>query len=128
MERYRVEVGRDHGVQAGNILGAISNEADLEGRHVGRIKIFDSFSFVDLPKGMPREIRRHLKTLRICGQKIRLKLDSGLTASQERRAGRPRPLGGGEPRRRKKPGKRKPGKRPGAAGGKKKRGKPRGRA
>ncbi|MCP3964420.1 MAG: DEAD/DEAH box helicase [bacterium] len=127
MERYRIEVGRDHGVQAGNILGAISNEADLEGRHVGRIKIFDAFSFVDLPKGMPREIRRHLKTLRICGQKIRLKLDSGLKSSSERRTGGSRPLGGGEPRYRKKPGKKKPGKKKsGAAGGKKKR-KPRGK-
>ena len=71
-QRYRIEVGRAHGVAAGNIVGAISNEAQLEGRYIGRIKIFDDFSLVDLPDGMPRETFKHLKKVRIFGEDLRI--------------------------------------------------------
>jgi len=55
MERYRIEVGRRHGVRAGNIVGAISNEAGLDSKYIGNIDINQDFSFVDLPFGMPQE-------------------------------------------------------------------------
>ncbi len=74
MRRFRIEVGREHGVEPGNIVGAISNEAELEGRYIGRIKTFDSFSLVDLPEGMPGEIFRHLQSVRVCGQQLRIRL------------------------------------------------------
>ena len=61
MERYRIEVGRSHGVKAGNIVGAISNEAGLDSKYIGNIDINQEFSFVDLPYGMPDEIFRVLK-------------------------------------------------------------------
>ena len=35
MELYRVEVGRKHGVRPSNIVGAIMNEAGLEGGMIG---------------------------------------------------------------------------------------------
>jgi ATP-dependent RNA helicase DeaD len=73
MQRYRIEVGRDHGVEPGNIVGAISNEGALDGRYIGRIQTFDVFSLVDLPEGMPRETLRHLKTVRVCGQALRIR-------------------------------------------------------
>jgi ATP-dependent RNA helicase DeaD len=61
METFRIEVGHAHGVQPGNIVGAIANEADLESRYIGRIDIRGDYSLVDLPEGMPREILEHLK-------------------------------------------------------------------
>ena len=54
-ETYRIEVGHQHGVQPGNIVGAIANEADLESRFIGRIDIRDDYTLVDLPEGMPHE-------------------------------------------------------------------------
>src|SRR5690606_1937129 len=39
MLTYRVEVGEMHGVKPGNIVGAIANEAGLEGRYIGRVQI-----------------------------------------------------------------------------------------
>jgi len=62
MERYRIEVGRRHGVKAGNIVGAISNEAGLESKYIGKIDINQEFSLVDLPFGMPE------KTFRLLGK------------------------------------------------------------
>ena len=73
METFRIEVGHAHGVQPGNIVGAIANEADLESRYIGRIDIRDDFSLVDLPEGMPREILEHLKKVRVAGQPLRMR-------------------------------------------------------
>ena len=61
MERYRIEVGRHHGLKAGDIVGAISNEAGLAGKYIANIRIQEEFSLVDLPFGMPKTIFRHLK-------------------------------------------------------------------
>ena len=73
METFRIEVGHAHGVQPGNIVGAIANEADLESRYIGRIDIRDDHSLVDLPEGMPREILEHLKRVRVAGQPLRMR-------------------------------------------------------
>ena len=72
MERFCVQVGRSHGVQPGNIVGAIANEAGLSSEDIGRINIFDLYSTVDLPEGMPREIFRMLKKVRVAGQELRI--------------------------------------------------------
>lgn len=72
METFRIEVGHDHGVQPGNIVGAIANEADLESRWIGRIDIRGDHSLVDLPAGMPREILELLKKVRVGGQALRI--------------------------------------------------------
>ena len=70
MERYRITVGHDHGVMPGNIVGAIANEADIEGRHIGRINIYDNYSMIDLPAGMPKETFEALKKVWVSGQRL----------------------------------------------------------
>ena len=72
METYRIEVGRDHGVQPGNIMGAIANEAGLDGKFIGRIVLRDDHSFVDLPAGIPKEIFRTLQKVRVAGQQLQI--------------------------------------------------------
>lgn len=72
MDRYRLEVGEMHGVKPGNIVGAIANEADIDSEYIGRIFIFDEFSTVDLPAGMPRAIKKVLFNARINGKMMRL--------------------------------------------------------
>jgi ATP-dependent RNA helicase DeaD len=72
MVTYRIEVGRKHDVQPGNIVGAIANEADMQSSNIGRIKIFDDYSLVDLPEGMPKETFFHLKNVWVAGQKLNI--------------------------------------------------------
>jgi len=72
MERFRIEIGHADGVTPSNIVGAIANEAGIDGKHIGGIAIEDSYSTVDLPVGMPREIFRHLKKVWICGKQLRI--------------------------------------------------------
>jgi ATP-dependent RNA helicase DeaD len=75
METYRIEVGYDHGVKPGNIVGAVANEAQLEAKHIGRIEIFEDHSLVDLPAGMPTETMTHLKGVWCAGQQLRITRD-----------------------------------------------------
>jgi ATP-dependent RNA helicase DeaD len=72
METYRIEVGRVHGVQPGKIVGAIANEAGIDGKHIGRVVIRDDHSFVDLPAGMPKELLGELRKARVAGQKLEI--------------------------------------------------------
>jgi ATP-dependent RNA helicase DeaD len=72
MSRYRVEVGHDDDVKPGNLVGAIANEADIDSCYIGAIDIYDEFSTVDLPAGMPGETLRILKNARVCGKKINI--------------------------------------------------------
>jgi ATP-dependent RNA helicase DeaD len=75
MDRYRIEVGDSHGVKPGNIVGAIANEADISSDHIGRIAIFDDYSTVDLPYGMPSDILKLLHGVRINGRPMKARKD-----------------------------------------------------
>ncbi len=98
-ETFRIEVGHVHGVQPGNIVGAIANEADLESRYIGRIDIRDDYSLVDLPEGMPRELLEHLKRVYVAGQPLRMRraepedTAGGGGGRPGKRPGAPRPRG-----------------------------------
>ena len=72
LETFRIEVGHDHGVKPGNIVGAIANEAGLDSKHIGRVDIQGDHSYVDLPAGMPTEIFKHLKKVWVSGQQLRI--------------------------------------------------------
>ncbi|KZV15211.1 hypothetical protein F511_29960 [Dorcoceras hygrometricum] len=69
---YRIEVGHDHGVKPGNIIGAIANEAGLDSQYIGRLSIRGDHSLVDLPEGMPKEIFEHLKKVWVARQQLRI--------------------------------------------------------
>jgi ATP-dependent RNA helicase DeaD len=72
MERFRIEVGHLHRVKPGNIVGAITNEAGLDGKFIGHIDIHPNFTLVDLPKDMPEDVFQDLKKMRVCGQALNL--------------------------------------------------------
>ncbi|MFT7672595.1 MAG: ATP-dependent RNA helicase DeaD [Gammaproteobacteria bacterium] len=71
-QRYRLDVGHEHQVKPGNIVGAIANEADMDSQHIGRINIFDDHSHVDLPEGMPPELLKLLKQVKVAGQSLNI--------------------------------------------------------
>ncbi|MDH3431420.1 MAG: DEAD/DEAH box helicase [Gammaproteobacteria bacterium] len=93
VERYRIEVGHEHGVKPGNIVGAIANESGLDGEHIGSIEIEAEYSLVDLPAGMPKDIFMDLKKVRVCGQAMNISL-LGAAKGPRKRKGKPNPKGG----------------------------------
>lgn len=89
MELYRIEVGRDDGVEVRHIVGAIANEGDISSRYIGNIKLFGTHSTIELPKGMPGEVLQHFTRTRILNKPMNMQL---LGDAQ------PRPDRGGERR------------------------------
>jgi ATP-dependent RNA helicase DeaD len=87
MERFRIAVGRKHKVGVGNIVGAIANEAGIESDYIGRIQLFEDFSTVDLPAGMPDEVLEALQEPRVAGQKLMMARFSGELPVQSKRPG-----------------------------------------
>ncbi|GAB2685684.1 DEAD/DEAH box helicase [Aliiglaciecola sp. 3_MG-2023] len=73
MQRYRIDVGHSHGAKPGNIVGAIANEANISSKNIGAIEIFDNFSTVDLPKGMPANTFGVLEKTRVAGQRLAIR-------------------------------------------------------
>jgi ATP-dependent RNA helicase DeaD len=67
---YRLEVGRAHGVQPGNIIGAIANEADLDGSQINGLDIQDDHSFVRLPADLLPEVLERLQRVRVRGREL----------------------------------------------------------
>ena len=72
MERFRLEVGNKHNVKPGNIVGAIANEAGVDSQYIGRINIFDDYSLVDLPEGMPKGAFNNLRKAWVGGQLLKI--------------------------------------------------------
>ena len=69
---YRIEVGHEHGVKPGNIIGAIANEAGLESQYIGRLSIRGDYSLIDLPDGMPADVFQHLKKVWVNQQQLQI--------------------------------------------------------
>ncbi len=88
MTPYRLEVGREHGVQAKHIVGALINEAGLESQYIQDLKINANYSTVNLPEGMPKEIYKHLYKTWIAGQQIKLR---NLSRNEDRNANKSPP-------------------------------------
>ncbi|MCG9695590.1 DEAD/DEAH box helicase [Shewanella sp. Isolate11] len=103
MCRYVLDVGRDHGVGVGNIVGAVANEANIDSRYIGQIQLFDQITAIDLPDGMPKDVLQHLKKVRVCGKPLNIR-----EAGTEMAKGGASADTGRPPRRRKPAGDRKP--------------------
>ncbi|MGB7327787.1 MAG: helicase-related protein, partial [Rubripirellula sp.] len=96
MQRFRVEVGRVDGVKPGNLVGAIANEAGIEGEFIGPISIQDHFTTIDLPEGMPNDIFNTLQNTWVMGKKLNISRDMGARTGRDfaggkHRSGKPHP-------------------------------------
>ncbi|WP_211090117.1 DEAD/DEAH box helicase [Pseudothauera nasutitermitis] len=101
LTRYRIEVGRQHGVTPKEIVGAIANEGGIEGRYIGQIHLFDEYSTVELPKGLQGEMLGALKRIRVRQRPlaIRALAEGEGEAPRERARPAPRQYDGERPQR-----------------------------
>jgi len=90
LTRYRVDVGYKDGVKPGNLVGAIANTADLESEYIGQIEIYDDFSTVDLPDGMPKNVISLLQNARVSNKLLGLRPVSEKEAASGDSARKPR--------------------------------------
>ncbi len=88
METFRIEVGSVHGIRPGNIVGAIANEAGIEGVHIGRVDIREDHSFVDLPAGMPKQVFKQLQKVLVVGRELKISKITRKAAQAGAKSGR----------------------------------------
>ncbi len=70
MERLFIRAGRRDGVSAKDFVGAIANEANIPGRQIGAIDIYDKFSFVEVPKSEARRVQQALQRSGVRGRPV----------------------------------------------------------
>ena len=72
--RYYLAVGRFHHVTPRDIVGAIAGEGNISSSNIGRIKLFDKFSTVELPQAIPHEVLEALSSMTIRGNDARFRV------------------------------------------------------
>lgn len=72
MDLYRIEVGRADGVEVRHIVGAIANEGDINSRYIGHIKLYDDYTTVELPQGMPKELLQQFGKTRVLNKQMQM--------------------------------------------------------
>lgn len=69
--RLWIDIGRAKGIRAGDIVGAIANEANVPGRMIGSIELHDGFSYVNVPQRDARRVVDVLNHSTIRGHRIK---------------------------------------------------------
>ncbi|WP_439100905.1 ATP-dependent RNA helicase DbpA [Congregibacter sp.] len=71
MVTIQLDAGRKQKLRPGDILGALTGDAGLEGAQIGKISIFDQWSFVAIERGALRQAMNYLANGKIKGRSIR---------------------------------------------------------
>lgn len=86
MDLYRIEVGRADGVEVRHIVGAIANEGDISSRYIGHIKLYEDYSTIELPQGMPKELLHHFHKTRVLNKPMQMSLVGEASTEKEGRS------------------------------------------
>ena len=70
MVRIYIGAGRKANMRPGDLVGAIANEAGIEGRQIGAIEIADRFSLVELPAELADPVIDALRNASIKGKRV----------------------------------------------------------
>ena len=77
MVRYRIEVGRIHKVTVNLIKDVLVEEAGVERKKIGYVDIFEHYTVLSLPPGMPIEILQIFKEVEVSEKRLDIKRISG---------------------------------------------------
>lgn len=77
MVRYRLEIGRFHGVNPRSIVGTIAGEAAIPGSAIGHIKIFSSFTLVEIDRELDFTQLEAVGHATVRGRRLQISPDQG---------------------------------------------------
>ncbi|HXT69692.1 MAG TPA: DEAD/DEAH box helicase [Vicinamibacterales bacterium] len=72
-----VGAGRTANIRPGDLVGAITSEARLDARELGKITITPSYSLVELPEALADRVIRALQKTTLRGQRVEVRRDRG---------------------------------------------------
>ena len=94
MVRLFIAAGSRAGVRPGDIVGAIANEADVPGKAIGSIDIYDRFTFVELPAQYRDRVLQRMARATIRGRPVEIRVatpESGPRQEEKRQTNADRP-------------------------------------
>jgi ATP-dependent RNA helicase DeaD len=77
MARLFIGAGRGVGLRPGDLVGAITGEAGVEGKRLGSIEIGDNYSLVEVPESQAEQIITALRQTTLRGKKVQVRRDRG---------------------------------------------------
>jgi ATP-dependent RNA helicase DeaD len=75
MVRIYIGEGRKSNIRPGDLVGAITNEAGIEGQSIGAIEIGDRFSLVEVAEELADEVIAALRATKIKGKRMTVRRD-----------------------------------------------------
>lgn len=90
MSRLKLNVGRSHNIEVGDVVGAIAGETGLSGRQIGRVRLLERYCFVEVPEEYAAEVVRVMHGNQIRGKRLMVE-PAGPEEAEETAAFRPRP-------------------------------------
>ena len=75
--RHRIEVGKKDRVRPGSIVGAIAGEGGINGRDIGNIEIYPTFSLVDITADLSDAQLSKIAKGYVSGRAMRIRVDEG---------------------------------------------------
>ena len=77
MVRLFINVGRKDGIQVRDIVGSIAGETGIQGKVIGKIDMYDKFTFVEVPVENQKEVLAAMKLAQIKGRRINIEPAKG---------------------------------------------------
>jgi ATP-dependent RNA helicase DeaD len=73
MVRLFIDAGRRAGVRPADIVGAVAGEADIPGRAIGAIDIYERFAFVEVPAEYADQVLARMRQVKIRNRPVTIK-------------------------------------------------------
>ena len=73
MTTLQIDGGRKQKIRPGDILGALTGDAGIEGKHVGKIAIFDRWAYVAVDRNEATRALKQLGAGKIKGRNFKVR-------------------------------------------------------
>ena len=74
MVKLFINVGQKDNVQAKDLLGSIAFNSDIDGSSIGKIKILDKYSFIEIPVEDVEKVLENMKDKQIKGRNVNIEI------------------------------------------------------
>ena len=74
MVRFFINVGKQQGINAGDIVGAVAGEVGIKGQSIKDVSVHDRFSFFEVPKQHSNSVISIMSKKRIKGKRVNVEL------------------------------------------------------
>ena len=90
MVRLFLTIGRRDKLKVGDIVRTIAEKSRISGNRIGKITLFDNYSFVEVPEGQAEQVISSINNYIIGGRKVKVKTAQAAKKGQRKQTGRKR--------------------------------------